>query len=48
MEIFIVSENDSVSTVEAANRFCEQKLAARKAGNSFFARKVPPKWQIKH
>lgn len=48
MEILIVSENDSVSTVEAANRFCEQKLEARKAGNSFFSRKIPPKWQIKH
>jgi phenylalanine dehydrogenase len=48
MQIFQVSEDESVSTVEAANRFCEQKIQTRKAGNSFFSRKVPPKWQIKH
>ena len=48
LEIFKTSVNESVSTSEAANRFCEQKIEARKSGNSFFSRKVPPKWQIRH
>lgn len=47
-EIFKSAENESVSTSKAADYFCEQKIEARKNGNSFFSRKVPPKWQIRN
>jgi len=48
LQVYEVSVNESVSTLEASNRFCEQKIEARKAGNRFFNRDIPPKWQIRH
>ncbi|RST75109.1 Glu/Leu/Phe/Val dehydrogenase [Siminovitchia acidinfaciens] len=48
LEIFEVSESESISTLEASNRFCEKKIEARKAGSSFFSRYTRPKWKFRH
>ncbi|MBS4210745.1 Glu/Leu/Phe/Val dehydrogenase [Bacillus sp. FJAT-50079] len=48
LNIFHKAENDSVTISEAANRVCEQKISARKMGNSFYSRKEPPKWRVRY
>lgn len=48
LEIFRTADEQNVSTSEAADRFCERRLAARKERNSFYTRRSGPKWAIRH
>ncbi|MGN1402129.1 MAG: Glu/Leu/Phe/Val dehydrogenase dimerization domain-containing protein [Bacillus sp. (in: firmicutes)] len=45
--IFNQSTKEGVSTLEAANRLCEQKLEDRKNQNSFFTGMSRPKWTFR-
>jgi phenylalanine dehydrogenase len=48
LQIYRESTQNSVSTMEAANRFCEVKMAAHSKRNSFFAHNKRPKWQVRN
>ncbi|MGE6260958.1 Leu/Phe/Val dehydrogenase [Heyndrickxia sporothermodurans] len=48
LEIYRNSESKSISTVESANQFCEQRIEARKQRNSFFSHHKRPKWELRH
>jgi phenylalanine dehydrogenase len=48
LQIYRESTQNSISTMEAANRFCEVKMAARSKRNSFFAHNKRPKWQVRN
>ncbi|MDQ0174755.1 Glu/Leu/Phe/Val dehydrogenase dimerization domain-containing protein [Bacillus chungangensis] len=48
LEVYRVSENENISTLEAANRTCEEKINKSKQRNSFFLREKRPKWVFKH
>ncbi|VEF48817.1 phenylalanine dehydrogenase [Bacillus freudenreichii] len=48
LQIFEASESESISTLEASNRFCEKKIETRKAGSSFFTMYTRPKWKFRH
>jgi phenylalanine dehydrogenase len=48
LQIYRESKQNSISTMEAANRFCEVKMAARSKRNSFFAHNKRPKWQVRN
>lgn len=45
--IYLQSENDHMTTVEAANRFCEDRIHARTRRNSFFSHAKRPKWSVR-
>ncbi|WP_062352431.1 Glu/Leu/Phe/Val family dehydrogenase [Bacillus kwashiorkori] len=47
-EIYQEAEKLNISTAQAANNYCERKIAARKNRNSFFSRHKRPKWQIRN
>lgn len=47
MDVYKQSENLSITTVEAANIFCEQRLADRSRRNSFFSHAKRPKWSVR-
>ncbi|MFC0302433.1 Leu/Phe/Val dehydrogenase [Virgibacillus soli] len=47
LDIYREAELDAITTVEAANRMCEARLAEQKERNSFYARTRRPKWDIK-
>lgn len=47
LEIYRQAENDQITTVEAANRFCEQRLEMRSRRNHFFTHKKRPKWDVR-
>ena len=46
-EIFQKARVTSTCTTEAANAFCEERMAIRATRNSFFRAQKPPKWQIR-
>ncbi len=48
IQIYSESTKKQISTMEAANLFCEEKLAARSKRNSFFAHNRIPKWQVRN
>jgi phenylalanine dehydrogenase len=48
IQIYSESTKNSISTMEAANRFCEEKMTARSKRNSFFAHNRRPKWQVRN
>jgi phenylalanine dehydrogenase len=48
IEIYQQSKEREISTVEAANRYCEEKMAARARRNSFFAHNKRPKWDVRN
>nr|ANT47406.1 phenylalanine dehydrogenase [Fictibacillus nanhaiensis] len=48
IQIYSESTKNQISTMEAANLFCEEKLLARSKRNSFFAHNRRPKWQVRH
>jgi phenylalanine dehydrogenase len=48
LQIYRESTRNGISTMEAANRFCEDKMAARSKRNSFFAHDKRPKWQVRN
>lgn len=45
--IYLQSENEHMTTVEAANRFCEDQIHARTRRNSFFSHAKRPKWSVR-
>nr|WP_113968779.1 Glu/Leu/Phe/Val dehydrogenase [Rossellomorea aquimaris] len=45
--IYLQSENQHMTTVEAANRFCEDRIHARTRRNSFFSHAKRPKWSVR-
>jgi phenylalanine dehydrogenase len=47
LNIYKEAENERMTTVEAANRFCEQRIELRKSRNNFFTHKKRPKWDIR-
>lgn len=48
LEIYKRAEADSITTAQAADHLCEDRLATRKNHNSFFSHAKPPKWDIRH
>ncbi|WP_175614769.1 Leu/Phe/Val dehydrogenase [Piscibacillus halophilus] len=47
IEVYKQAELKQISTVEAANQFCEEVMAAREKRNSFYTRSIRPKWNIR-
>lgn len=47
LEVFIQAESKGITTIEAANQICEERIEARKTRNSFFSPKKRRKWQIR-
>ncbi|WP_088035935.1 Leu/Phe/Val dehydrogenase [Evansella clarkii] len=47
-EVFSSAERNKLTTVEAANRMCEERIESRKRQNSFFLHNRRPKWDIRH
>jgi phenylalanine dehydrogenase len=47
LNIYKQAENENVTTVEAANRFCEERIEMRSRRNNFFTHKKRPKWEIR-
>ncbi|RPF53906.1 Leu/Phe/Val dehydrogenase [Aquisalibacillus elongatus] len=47
LEVYKQAELKQISTVEAANQFCEKVMADREKRNSFYTRSVRPKWNIR-
>ncbi|WRP08761.1 Glu/Leu/Phe/Val dehydrogenase [Rossellomorea aquimaris] len=45
--IYLQSENQHMTTVQAANRFCEDRIHARTRRNSFFSHAKRPKWSVR-
>ncbi|WP_047984415.1 Leu/Phe/Val dehydrogenase [Ornithinibacillus californiensis] len=44
LEIYQQSELDAITTLEAANRKCQQRLEEQRSRNNFFKRDKSPKW----
>ncbi|OCA90646.1 leucine dehydrogenase [Bacillus sp. FJAT-27225] len=47
LDVYKRAEQDGLTTVEAANHFCEARIEARSRRNSFFTHAKPPKWAIR-
>jgi phenylalanine dehydrogenase len=47
LEIYKEAELDNITTIEAANRFCEKRIDERRKQNSFFTHTKGPKWSIR-
>jgi phenylalanine dehydrogenase len=47
LDIYTQAENEQLTTIEAANRFCEKRLEMRSRRNNFFSHKKRPKWDIR-
>lgn len=47
LEVYQQARLDSITTMEAANRMCEQRMASRGKRNSFFTSSIKPKWAIR-
>lgn len=47
LHIYAQAEAENITTVEAANRFCEERLQQRSRRNNFFTHHKPPKWDIR-
>ncbi|TFB19536.1 Glu/Leu/Phe/Val dehydrogenase [Filobacillus milosensis] len=48
IEVYKTAEMNQISTVEAANHFCENLMEARAKRNSFYTRTISPKWNIRY
>jgi phenylalanine dehydrogenase len=48
LNIYKQAERENVTTVEAANRFCEERIEMRSRHNNFFTHKKRPKWDIRY
>lgn len=46
-KVFSQAERENMTTVEAANTFCEDRIDARTKRNSFFSHRKRPKWSVK-
>lgn len=47
LNIYSQAEREGIPTVEAANRFCENRIEARTKRNSFFSHMKRPKWAVR-
>ncbi|AZB44722.1 Glu/Leu/Phe/Val dehydrogenase [Bacillus sp. FJAT-42376] len=47
LEVYRHSDDRSISTAEAADLFCEERIEARKHRSSFFTAGRKPKWDVK-
>lgn len=47
MNVYKQAERDGITTVQAADMFCEARIEARKRRNSFFSHMKRPKWAVK-
>ncbi|MFD2638715.1 Leu/Phe/Val dehydrogenase [Piscibacillus salipiscarius] len=47
MEVYKTAKTQNISTVEAANQYCDNLMAKREKRNSFFTRSDKPKWNIR-
>ncbi|OIK10377.1 leucine dehydrogenase [Bacillus sp. MUM 116] len=47
LEVYRQAELDDITTIQAANRFCEKRMEDRKKQNSFFTHTKRPKWAIR-
>ncbi|WP_223702065.1 Leu/Phe/Val dehydrogenase [Sutcliffiella deserti] len=47
MDVYREAEKLNITTVEAADNFCEQRLANRTRRNSFFTHSKRPKWSVR-
>jgi phenylalanine dehydrogenase len=45
--IYSQAEREGITTVEAANKFCEHRIEARTRRNSFFSHMKRPKWAVR-
>ncbi|WP_042147014.1 Glu/Leu/Phe/Val dehydrogenase [Paucisalibacillus sp. EB02] len=48
LEIYKQSELDAITTLEAANRKCQQRLEEQRGRNNFYRRQRSPKWIFKN
>ena len=48
LEVYEQAELDNITTVQAANRLCEQRMEERKKQNNFFTHSKRPKWDIRN
>ncbi|WP_309599539.1 Glu/Leu/Phe/Val dehydrogenase dimerization domain-containing protein [Paenibacillus tyrfis] len=48
LRVFSEAMEKNITTVEAANLICEQRIQSRKGRNSFFSPRKRAKWQIRH
>ncbi|MFD0825558.1 Leu/Phe/Val dehydrogenase [Neobacillus sp. M.A.Huq-85] len=46
LEVYKQAELDNITTIQAANRFCEKRMEDRQRQNSFFSHTKRPKWDI--
>lgn len=46
LNVYRQAEVEQITTLEAANRLCTQRIAARARRNSFFTHSVKPKWDF--
>lgn len=47
LNVYATSERKGITTVEAANQFCEERVESRKRRNSFFSHSKRPKWSVR-
>jgi phenylalanine dehydrogenase len=47
LDIYSQAEKEGITTVEAANKFCENRMDARMRRNSFFSHMKRPKWAVR-
>lgn len=47
LNIYSQAEREGITTVEAANKFCENRIEARTRRNSFFSHMKRPKWAVR-
>jgi phenylalanine dehydrogenase len=45
--IYLQAENQQMTTMEAADRFCEDRIQSRSRRNSFFSHMKRPKWAVR-
>ncbi|MED1561951.1 leucine dehydrogenase [Alkalihalobacillus alcalophilus ATCC 27647 = CGMCC 1.3604] len=48
LEVFEEADKRDITTIEAANQICQNRIEARRDRNSFFSPKKRRKWQIRH
>ena len=48
LEIYKAANEKGMTTMEAANKFCEQRIEARTRRNNFFGHQKRPKWSIRN
>ncbi|RSD21114.1 Leu/Phe/Val dehydrogenase [Mesobacillus subterraneus] len=47
LNVYRQAESEGITTVEAANKFCESRIEARTRRNSFFSHMKRPKWAVR-